>query len=92
LLKWDELHDRKPKVKDLIGAAYWVLAGALVVPATYFTLLYDAPAYLLLVPIALRLLGLLLAGLRSVWALLIGFGGLPAAWLTSTLLWSKHPE
>lgn len=65
-------------MKDLVGAAYWVLVGALVVPALYFTLLYSGPAHLLLIPIAMGIIEVLLTGLRSVWALLIGFGSLPA--------------
>ena len=73
-------------MRDLVGAAYWVLVGAPVVPALYFTLFYPGPAYLLLIPIAMGIVGVLLTGLRNVWALLIGFGGLPAAWLTFTLL------
>ncbi len=73
-------------MKDLLGAAYWVLVGALVVPALYFTLLYPGPAYLLMIPIALGVIGALLAGLRDLWALLIGFGGLPALVLTWNLL------
>ena len=72
-------------MRDLVGAAYWVLVGAPVVPALYFTLFYPGPAYLLLIPIAMGIVGVLLTGLRNVWALLIGFGGLPAAWLTFTL-------
>lgn len=31
-------------------------------------------------------IGVLLTGFRNVWALLIGFGGFPAVWLTLTLL------
>jgi hypothetical protein len=86
LLQCREFHDRKPNVKDLVGAAYWVLVGAPVVPALYFTLFYPGPAYLLLIPTAMGTVGTLLAGFRNVWALLIGFGGLPAVWLTVTLL------
>jgi hypothetical protein len=78
--------NRTPNVKDFVGATYWVLVGALVVPATYFTLLYPGPAYLLMIPIAMGIVGVLLAGLRNVWALLIGFGGLPALVLTWNLL------
>lgn len=73
-------------MRDLARAAYWVLVGALMVPALYFTLLYPGPAYLLLIPISMGLVGVLSIGLRDVWALLIGFGGLPAVWLTVTLL------
>ncbi len=73
-------------MKDLVEAAYWVLVGALVVPALYFTFFYPVPAYLVLIPMALGIIGVLLTGLRNVWALLIGFGGLPAVWLTLTLL------
>lgn len=73
-------------MKNLAGAAYWALVGALIVPALYFTLLSPTPAYLLLVPIVMGAAGALLAGLRNVWALLIGFGGFPAAWLTFLLL------
>ncbi len=78
MIQSGEFHIRKPNVKDLVGAAYWVLVGALVVPALYFTLLYSGPAHLLLIPIAMGIIGVLLTGLRSVWALLIGFGSLPA--------------
>ena len=56
------------------------------VPALYSTLFYSGPAYLLLIPIGMGIAGVLLTGLRNVWALLIGFGGLPATWLTFTLL------
>lgn len=63
-----------------------MLVGAIVVPALYFTLFYPGPAYLLLIPIALGLIAALSVGFRNAWALLIGFGGLPAAWLTFTLL------
>ena len=73
-------------MKDLIAAAYWVLVGVLVVPALYFTFSYPLPAYLVLIPIAMGIIGVLLSGLRNVWALLIGFGGLPAVWLTLTLV------
>ncbi len=73
-------------MKDLVGAAYWVLVGALVVPALYFTFFYPVPAYLVLIPMAMGIIGVLLTGLSNVWALLIGFGGLPAGWLTLTLL------
>ena len=73
-------------MKDLVGAAYWVLVGALVAPTLYFTFFYPVPPYLLLIPIAMGITGVLLTGLRNVWALLIGFGGLPAVWLTLTLL------
>lgn len=73
-------------MKDLVGAAYWVLVGVLVVPALYFTFLYPVPAYLVLIPIAMGIIGVLLTGLRNVWASLIGFGGLPAVWPTLTLL------
>jgi hypothetical protein len=87
LIQCRGLHNsRKPNVKDLVGAAYWVLVGALVAPALYFTLFYPGPAYLLMIPIAMGLVGVLLAGLRNVWALLIGFGGLPALVLTWHLL------
>ena len=72
-------------MKVLVAAAYWVLVGALVVPALYFTF-YPVPAYPVLIPIAMGLVGVLLTGLRNVWALLIGFGGFPAVWLTLTLL------
>jgi hypothetical protein len=81
-----ELHNRKPNVKGLVGAAYWVLVEALVVPAIYFTLLYPGPAYLLLIPTAMGIIGVLLVSLRNVRALLIGFGGLPALALTWNLL------
>ena len=74
MLQCREFHLRKPNERDLVGAAYWVLVRAPVVPALYFTLFYPGPAYLLL------------TGPRNVWALLIGFGDLPAAWLTFTLL------
>jgi hypothetical protein len=73
-------------VKDLVSAAYWVMVGALVMPALYFTLFFPGPAYLLLIRLTMGLIGVLLAGLRDVWALLVGFGGLPAVWLTVTLL------
>ena len=62
------------------------LVGVLVVPGLYFAFLYPVPAYLVLIPIAMGVIGVMLTGLRNVWALLIGFGGLPAVWLTSTLL------
>jgi hypothetical protein len=75
LIQCREFHFRKPNVRDLVGAAYWVLVGALVVPALYFTLFYPGPAYLLLIPIAMGIVGVLLTGIRNVWALLIGYGG-----------------
>jgi hypothetical protein len=56
------------------------------VAALYFTLFYPGPAYLLMSPIAMGLIRVLLTGLRNVWALLIGFGELPAASLTFTML------
>jgi hypothetical protein len=62
------------------------MVGALVMPALYFTLFFPGPAYLLLIRLTMGLIGVLLAGLRDVWALLVGFGGLPAVWLTVTLL------
>ena len=77
---------READVKDLVGAAYWVVVGALVVPALYFTLLYPGPVYLLVIPIAMGIMGVLLAGLRNVWASAIGFGGSPALVLTLNLL------
>ena len=73
-------------MRDLGGAAYWVLVGALVVPALYSTLLYPGPAYLSMIPTSIGIIGVLSAGLRNVWALLIGFGGLPALVLTWNLL------
>ncbi len=73
-------------MRDLVRAAYWVMVGALVVPTLYFTFFYPLPAYLVLVPMVMGIIGVLLAGLRNVWALLIGFGGLPAVWLTLALL------
>ena len=71
MLECSEFLNRKPNVRDPVGAP--------VVPLLYYTLFYPAPAYLLLVPIAMGAVGVLLAGLRNVWALLVGFGGLPAA-------------
>ena len=62
------------------------LVGVLVVPGLYFAFLYPVPAYLVLIPTAMGIIGVLLTGLRNVWASLIGFGGLPAVWLTLTLL------
>ena len=41
---------------------------------------------MLLIPIVMGIVGVLLTSLRNVWALLICFGGLPAEWLTFTLL------
>jgi hypothetical protein len=73
-------------MKDLVGAAYWVLIGALMVPVLYFTLFYPVPPYLLLIPITMGAIGVLLSGFRNIWALLIGFGGFPAAWLNLTLV------
>ena len=73
-------------MRDLAGAAYWALVGAPVVPALYFTLFYHGPAYLLLIPNVMGIIGVFFAGIRDVWALLAGIGGLPAAWLTATLL------
>jgi hypothetical protein len=40
----------------------------------------------LLIPITVGTIGVLLTGLRNVGALLIGFGGFPAVWLTLTLV------
>lgn len=71
-------------MKDLVGGAYLMLVGALVVAALYFTFFYPVPPYLVLIPIAMGISGLL-TGFRNVWALLIGFGGFPAAWLTFAL-------
>jgi hypothetical protein len=73
-------------VNDFVGATYWVLVGAPVVPALYFTLFYPGPAYLLMIPIAMGIVGVLLAGLRDVWALFIGLGGVPALVLTWNLV------
>lgn len=73
-------------MKDLVGAAYWAMVGAPILPLLYLAFFYPVPPYLLLIPVAMGLLGVLLAGIRNLWALLIGFGGFPAAWLTLTLL------
>ena len=77
-------------MKDLIGAAYWVLVGALVVPALCFTLLYHASAYLLLVPTALGLVGALSVGFGTRGRYLSGSEGCPPRG-SPLRCFSKHP-
>ena len=44
-------------MKDLVGAAYWLLVGALVAPTLYFAFFYPVPPYLLLILIAMGIVG-----------------------------------
>jgi hypothetical protein len=62
-----------------------------VVPVLYFTLFYPGPAYLLLILLAMGTIGVLLTGLRNMWALLIGLGSLPAAWPSALIRRCRRP-
>ena len=55
------------------------------VPVLYFTLFYPGPAHLLVILLAMGTIGVLLTGLRNMWALLIGLGSLPATWQSALI-------
>ena len=71
---------------EATGILYWVFVGVLTIVGIYVSVLYDLPPYFFWAALVLALLGAFWPGPRHTWAALIGFGGLPALFLSANLL------
>ncbi len=73
-------------MRAAIAIPYWVFVGVLTIAGIYLSVLYNLPPYFFWAALVLALLGAWWPGPRYSWAALIGFGGLPALFLSANLL------
>ncbi len=73
-------------MRRALGVPYWVFVGLLVIVGLYVSVFGNLPPYLLLAALVLAIFGAWWMGPRYSWAALVGFGVLPALFLSSSLL------
>lgn len=73
-------------MRALFGAIYWIVVGVFAIAGIYVSVFGNLLPPLLVVALAMGLVGAWRPGFRYSWAALIGFGLLPALFLSSNLL------
>ena len=73
-------------MRSAVEVPYWIVVGVLTIVGIYFSVLYDLPAYFFWAALVLAVLGVWWPGPRYSWVALVGFGFLPALFLSFGLL------
>lgn len=65
---------------------YWLAVGIVIAVGIYASVFGNLFPYFLLIALVMAIVGIWQPGIKGAWALLVGFGGLPAALLSVNLL------